>query len=231
MTLKNQAIQTALEGNWEEAISLNKVLLSENPNDIETLNRLALAYMVLGKIDKAKIAYQKVFKLDPLNPIAIKNLKCLKEKISKKSNGSTGLQLNNNFLEESGKTKVIELVNIATPRVLQMLRTGQSVILSIKRSKIFILNEENTYIGVLPDDIGKRLIRFIKNGNKYDAYIKCADIHKVIIFIKEIKRASRYKDHPTFTHLENNCLELDKNIKFKKNEEGTEQTSNKDQAE
>ncbi len=216
MTLKDQAIKKALDGNWEEAINLNKSLLLESPNDIETLNRLALAYMVVGKMEKAKSTYQKVFKLDPLNPIAIKNLKCLKEKISKskvKKNASPNFQINNNFLEETGKTKVIELINIAPPKIIQLLRIGQCVSLCIKRLKIFVLNEDNQYIGVLPDDIGKRLIRFIKSGNKYEAYIMCANTHKVIIFIKEVKRVTKLKDHPSFISVADAGLGLDKKLK------------------
>jgi hypothetical protein len=222
MTLKDQAIKTALEGNWTEAIECNKTLLKEFPDDTEALNRLALAYMVIGDMNKAKITYQKVFKLDPLNPIAIKNLKCLKEKVGKTKSKTEGIniQLTNNFLEETGKTKVIELINIAPAKTTQILRTGQKVNLSIKRLKIFILDEDNQYIGVLPDDIGKRLIRFIKNGNQYDTCIKSADAHRVTIFIKEIKRASKLKDHPSFAIIADIGLGLDKRIKSLGEEKG-----------
>jgi tetratricopeptide (TPR) repeat protein len=215
MTLKDKAIKTALEGNWKEAINFNKALLKESPDDAEALNRLALAYMVLGEMNKAKITYQKVFRLDPLNPIAIKNLKCLKEKIGKLKNTKTTLsiQLSNNFLEETGKTKVIELINIAPAKTIQVLRTGQRVNLCIKRLKIFILGEDDQYIGVLPDDIGKRLIRFIKSGNRYDACIKSADAHKVAIFIKETKRVSKFKDHPSFAIIADIGLCLDKKLR------------------
>ena len=80
MTLKNQAIQTALSGNWEEAIVLNKSLVDEDPKDIDALNRLALAYSIIGKAKEAKSTYLKVVDLDPLNAIALRNLKKLKEK-------------------------------------------------------------------------------------------------------------------------------------------------------
>ncbi|MBI3366867.1 hypothetical protein HY041_04550, partial [Candidatus Roizmanbacteria bacterium] len=40
---KNQAIQTALLGDWQNATVINKALLNSNPNDIEALNRLAFA--------------------------------------------------------------------------------------------------------------------------------------------------------------------------------------------
>lgn len=214
MTLKNQAIQTALEGNWQEAIIINKSLVHENPEDIEALNRLALAYTIMGKLREAKSTYQKVLILDPLNPIALRNLKRLKDKGLNLTGGKLNSSINNKFLEEPGKTKVVELVNIAQPKIVEALRTGQSLELSIKRLKIFAL-EEQQYIGVLPDDIAKRLIKFIKNGCKYEAYVKSANQHKVTIFIKEIKKTSRYKDQPSFTTITDSPLALDRNGKIK----------------
>lgn len=199
-TLKDKAIQTALTGNWQEAILANKELLKDDPKDIDTLNRLALAYTIVGKTKSAKMTYQKVLDIDPLNPIAIRNLKNLKG--SKKTQKATSLPsittLNNQFIEETGKTKIIDLINIAPISIIQTLRTGERVTLSIKRLKIFVLKNEKQYIGVLPDDIGKRLIKFIKSGNKYEAYIKSVNPHKVIVFIREIKRSGRFRNQPSF---------------------------------
>lgn len=197
MSITNQAIQTALQGNWTEAITLNKSLIKENPADIDALNRIALAYTIVGKVKEAKSAYQKVINIDPLNSIALRNLKKLKDKNIVITPVSGNYQINNHFLEQPGKTKVIELINIAQPKVIETLRMGQSLTLSIKRLKIFA-QEQNQYIGVLPDDIAKRLIKFIKAGAIYDAYVKSVNPHRVSIFVKEIKRAKRFKDQPSF---------------------------------
>lgn len=207
MTLKDKAIQTALKGNWQEAISANKELLEENPKDIDALNRLALAYTIVGKIKSAKMTYQKVLDFDALNPIALRNLKNLKNsKNPSKTDSYIMTILNNQFIEETGKTKVVDLINIAPASVIQTLRTGEKVDLSIKRLKIFVLKNEKQYLGVLPDDIGKRLIKFIKAGNKYEAYIKSINPHKVIIFIKELKRATRLKNQPSFLAIAESAL-------------------------
>lgn len=211
--LKQKAIQTALTGDWREAISLNKKLLLEDPRDIDCLNRLALAYTVTGKIKHAKATYKKVFELDPLNTIALKNLKKLKE-LNPKNCQLSDYQINNSFLEETGKTKIVELINIAQPRIIETLRTGQAINLSIKRSKIFVLKDKQ-YVGVLPDDIGKRLIKFMKFGNKYDAYVKSSGVHKVHVFIKEVKRAPRFKFQPSFVHTSETQFIFDKNNKLK----------------
>lgn len=211
MSLKNQAIQTALQGNWQEAILLNKKLIKEDPMDIDALNRLALAYTIIGKLKEAKTAYQKVVNIDPLNSIALRNLKRLKEQNLKVADPVT-YQINNKFLEEPGRTKVIELINIAQPKVIEGLRTSQSLVMSVKRLKIFVQDNEQ-YIGVLPDDIAKRLIKFIKSGCVYEAYVKSATPHKVSIFIKEIKKTSRYLDQPSFLSNSESSLVVSKSVR------------------
>lgn len=208
--LRDKAIQTALVGDWQTAIDTNKELLDENPKDIDALNRLALAFTVVGKINKAKTMYQQVLKIDPLNPIALRNLKNIKSSKASGTQSGLSLQLSNNFIEESGKTKVVELINLAPASIIQKLRTGEVVNLSIKRLKIFVLKGEKEYIGVLPDDIGKRLIKFINAGNKYEAYLKSVNPHKVIIFIKEVKRAAKFKNHPSFQTLSEPTLTFKK---------------------
>lgn len=199
--LKTQAIETALQGDWEEAIKLNKELLKEDPNDVEALNRMALAYMVLGKNTNARSTYKKVLDIDPLNSIALKNLKRIKpdsKKDKKEPETNFIIQVNNIFLEETGKTKIVDLINLAQAEVLSKLKTGQSVRLSIKRLKIFVHSENDSYIGVLPDDIGNRLIKFINGGSKYEAFVKSAKHNGVSIFIRELKRASRFREIPSF---------------------------------
>lgn len=210
---KHQAIQTALTGNWQNATSINKALLNQNPKDIEALNRLAFALTILGKIKDAQSTYKKVLEIDSLNPIALRNLKQLLSLSSKKNSKSNILPttINHTFLEETGKTRIIELVNVAQPRVINILRIGQSLKISIKRSKIFVQTDTNQYIGVLPDDIGKRLIKLIKGGNTYQTYVKSVNDGNVEIFIKEAKRANRFKDQPSFLQGSERSLILDKN--------------------
>lgn len=213
-SIKDEAIKAMLLGNWQNATSLNKTLLKENPNDIDTLNRLAYAFTVLGKLKDAKSTYNRVLKLDTLNQIALRNIKRLSEvgfRKALKNKSNNYKTLNHAFLEETGKTKIITLINLAQPKVITMLSAGQSLLICIKRSKIFIQDQNKQYIGVLPDDIGKRLIKLMKGGNEYDSYVKFANSHNVTIFIKEAKRASRYKDFPSFLLSTDQDLTLLKN--------------------
>ncbi|HSW47585.1 MAG TPA: hypothetical protein VLG67_00745 [Candidatus Saccharimonadales bacterium] len=194
ISLKSQAIQTALVGDWHNAINLNELILKEYPDDINTLNRLGFALLSVGNAKDAKTVYEKVLSLDMKNPIAIRNIKRLDGKNSTKSN----ITLNNLFIEETGKTKIIELVNIADKKVIADLRSGEKISIRIKRNKIFALDTEDRYIGMLPDDIGRRLTEFMNGGNIYDAYIWTVDDNKICIFIREVKRAKKYTNQPSF---------------------------------
>ena len=195
-SLKSQAIQTALVGDWHNAVTLNQSILLEEPNDIDTLNRLAFAFLSLGNTKDAKDLYEKVLMLDMKNPIAIRNLKRLNENTIKISH----TPLNNLFIEEPGKTKVMELINIADKKVIAYLRSGEMIDLRIKRNRIFALNTENQFVGMLPDDICQRLIKFINAGNEYEAYIRTVDSNRVSIFIRETKRVKKFRDQPSFVN-------------------------------
>lgn len=221
--LKSQAIQTALDGDWTQAISLNQEILKENPDDIETLNRLAFAYTISGDKKEAKALYQKVLQLDPRNPIALKNLNRLKNETDNVSSTVILKPLNTLFLEETGKTKVVELVNVAEQKTIAHLRTGEELTLSVKRLKVFVLDSNKKYIGVLPDNIGKRLIKFLTGGNHYETYVKSVNNNSVSIFVREIKRAARFKNQPSFLSNNEKSLVIEKNnTKIKKNQKPVE---------
>lgn len=208
-TLINQAIQTALTGDWQKAIDLNNEVLKETPHDINTLNRLGFAKLSIGDFDGAKKIYEKVLSLDMKNPIAQRNLKRLNSGNSIK----TSLQLNNLFIEETGKTKVIELVNVADKKVLSGLRSGEKISVKIKRSKIFALDQDDNFLGMLPDDICKRIIEFMNGGNEYDAYIWSVVDNKISIFVREIKRVKKYSNQPSFLSNENHKFKIKKTSK------------------
>lgn len=203
---KTQAIQTALTGDWNTAVSLNQTILEEFPDDIDTLNRLAFAYSSIGNVKQAKSLYQKVLALDSHNPIALRNLKRLN---GGGSSATHPIQMNNIFIEEPGKTKVIELINVAEKKILSRLRAGEHITLQVKRKKIFSLDSQNQYLGMLPDDVGRRLLEFINGGNEYEAYVKTIDNLRLLVFIKETKRSTRFKNQPSFPSFDKTKFALD----------------------
>lgn len=200
--LAPKAINAALKNNWEEAVGINLIILESDNKNTDALNRLAFAYLQLGNLKKAKTHYQQVIMLDPYNEIAKKNLtriSALKGKSNPlpKTDNNVGNNLNL-FIEEPGKTKCIQLIKIATPTTLSILRPAETIQLIPKKHTVMIENGNKIYLGVLPDDIGHKLSKRIKAGNKYEACIKSADKKNVVIFIREISRTKRFKDQPTF---------------------------------
>lgn len=204
--LETLAIEAALRQDWETAIKVNEELLKTTPHDIETLNRLAFALMEKGDLEKAKKHYQKILRLDHFNPIALKNLNKLDNirprafKKRLKTIGSQPTNLANLFLEEIGKTKVTKLKNIAEGHIISQLKSGDEVILSTKRRSVFILDKNKTYLGALPDDLSHRLIQFMKYGNKYQVFVKSVEKNCLTVFIKEVERASRFRNQPSFSN-------------------------------
>ena len=211
--LEKKAIKAALSGNWEEALSLNEEIVKEIPNDIGALNRLALAFWETGKLKKAKEKYKTVLELDRYNPIASKNLERIvdqeKRKVTKKTlkpNGGKIPPLAQIFLEEPGKTKVLNLLRVASPKILVELSCADRVFLSPKKRVIDVNREDGIYLGCLPEDVSQRLISLIEGGNHYDAYVKGVKRHSLEIFIKETFRSRRFKNLPSFSNLTRSFL-------------------------
>lgn len=200
LSLKDQAIKCALNNSWTEAIQINQSILEENPKDIDTLNRLGYSYLKCLELKKAKEMFEKVVSYDKTNPIAIKNLKKIQALSENKATENGNIHnINGLFIQETGKTKSIELRNLADKKTLLLLETADEVNLVLKRSRVFVQKSDKTYIGMLPDDIGMRLISLINGGNEYHACIMSADDKKVTIFVREIKKSKRFANQPSFT--------------------------------
>lgn len=201
--LYQQAIDAALDSRWDEALKINKKIIKLDPQNVDALNRQAKAYLELGKTNLAKKYYSESLKFDPYNPIAIKNLKIIKSFKSKGqvyvSNGHDHTRLSPSlFLQEPGKTKIVNLLKVAEPQKLSQAFCGMRVGMVIKNRKITIVDTNGNYLGVLPDDISHLLLRLFKGGNKYDLFIKSVRVNSLSIIIKEIFRSKRFKNQPSF---------------------------------
>ena len=108
-TLIQQAIDCSLKCLWDEAIDLNLEILSQNPDDIASLNRLAKCYLQLGDKKSAKAAYQKVLEHDKYNAVALKNLKTLNLAVATVPNEL----VREDFIENPGMTRTSSLIKVA----------------------------------------------------------------------------------------------------------------------
>lgn len=192
--LEKKAIDAALNQDWKNAIKYNKQILTINKNNLDTLLRLGFAYFQNKQYLEAKKYYKKALKIQPNNPTALENLKRIEVLLEKKQASKNKKEVNldpNLFLEIPGKTKTIFLVNLGQKNILAQLTVGEKVQLKVRRRKVEIRTTDNAYIGHLPDDISRRLQILMKAGSTFSAYIKEANLNKVIVFIKEEKRGKK----------------------------------------
>lgn len=199
--LHQAAIQAALNSHWETAIKINKEILKVDPQSIDALNRLAKAHFETGNYTLAKKYYSATLKYDPYNPIAQKNLKILK---ATKADGKglvaigSGKISSSLFLQEPGKTKVVNLLKVAEPQKLSQVYPGMQVNMVVKNRGVTVTTAAGGYLGVLPDDISYHILKLTKGGNKYEIFIKAVKVNGLIVLIKEVFRSKRFHNQPSF---------------------------------
>ena len=197
--MSEDAIAAALVQDWKKAIAINSSILKNDKSDLDALCRLGFAYLKSGQITRAKRIYQKVLTLDQYNQIATKNLKKLAS-LKKKDidETSVGIMSPMIFLEEPGKTKIVECVHVAPSTVLSGLSAGQEVALKARQHGVDVRSGP-TYIAALPDDMSFKLTKMIAGGNTYQVIIKAVDKKSVKVLIRELSRGKRFAKQPSFT--------------------------------
>jgi tetratricopeptide (TPR) repeat protein len=210
LDLASQAIDAALKHDWKTAVALNLQLLKSNPKDIDALNRLGKAYLQQGLKTKSEETYKKTLKVDKFNPIATKALETIKNYKVERGVGPTILSANSPmFLEEPGTTKTVNLTRLGDIKTLSHLQPGDEVYLAPREHCVSVVNQHQENVGRLPDDLASRLRPFLKAGSTYQVWIKSVDVHptnqakqNVRIFVREVIRAHKFKNIPSFPSTE-----------------------------
>jgi tetratricopeptide (TPR) repeat protein len=185
----DQAIQLALESKWEEAVALNRSILTVHANDVETWNRLGKSLLELGRYGEALEAYTKSVELDPINTIARRNvdrLAALQDVEPRRAEGVVKVA-QDLFIEEVGKTGLTALQGV-TRETLATLTAGDEVYLEPGRNLISIKNSADDIIGSIEPKLGLRLLRLIEGGNRYAAAVKSVSEGGAELIIKETYR-------------------------------------------
>ena len=185
--LAQTAIKKALKCDWDEAIKINKLLLSEDKNDTEALNRLARAYYESGNITLAKKASLKVLKIESTNKIAQKAVEKYKQSLPLRGKKTNSI-VTSDFIEEIGTTKQVQLLNLCSENIISTLDSGDEIFLSTHSHRVTAITHDKKYIGKLPDDLSARLRFLTKEGYEYKVVIKSANKESIKIIIKETKK-------------------------------------------
>ncbi len=193
------AISAALSRDWKRAIDVNASILKRDKKNIDALKRLGFALLMSGKLAEAKKTFQKVTRVDPYNQIALKNLRKLatvrQKDITRASTSQMSPML---FLEEPGKTKLVDCVHLAPLPVLSSLCPGNEVVLKTKNYTVELRSAGNAYLGALPDDLSFKLLKLIAAGNRYQVVVRSVKKNVLTVIIREVSRGKRFSHQPSF---------------------------------
>ena len=181
------AVALAIKSMWPEAAEANLAILNDSPDDLEAYNRLGKALSELGRVEEAKAAFQQALNLSPHNAIAAKNLDRLIQLGDEVPTGQGGGNSSPHaFIEESGKTGVTSLINLASAKVLLKMGPGQPIDLEIDGAGLKISNASGEYIGQVEPKLASRLVRLIEGGNRYETTVTSVSESELTVIIREI---------------------------------------------
>lgn len=181
-----QAIQLAMQGQWQEAAAVNRAIIAVFPNDVDAYNRLGKALTELGRYSKAREAYSKALELDPINSIAQKNLArlaTLDEGTAAQGEGGQKLSPQM-FISEMGKTGMTVLTRPAAKAAARMT-AGDQVFLRPQNKILVVESGQGEYLGEIEPKLGMRLIKLMEGGNQYAAAIATLSQDDIRVIIKE----------------------------------------------
>jgi tetratricopeptide (TPR) repeat protein len=176
----------AMQARWQEAVEINKEIIGNFPEDVDSYNRLGRAYMELGQYNLSREAYQKTVELDPYNAIANRNIRRLKDM---KEMGKTEIETDKvepqQFIEEIGKAGVVALEELAQKEKRASTVAGDKAVFKINGSYLVVENSRGEYLGRVEPKHAPRLIRLMLGGNKYSAAVVKSTAEGMTIMVHE----------------------------------------------
>jgi hypothetical protein len=194
------AISLAMQGKWQEAVSVNQALLEEYPEDVEACNRLGRALMELGEYSAARDAYGRTLDASPHNKIARKNMERLLRLVEEpQASRAEQHKLSADiFVRESGKAGVVGVEELASASVLARVTAGEEVVLAIADGTLLVQNKKGAYLGRVETKYERRLIRLMEGGNKYTAAISSLRDDEMKLVVKETYQDPSQVGHHSF---------------------------------
>jgi hypothetical protein len=196
----DDAVQLAIAGKWDEAVKLNRFILESFGSDEETQNRLGKALSELGKLKEAKASYEVALKLNPMNSIAKKNAARINALLHQKEGlkvGGTRVDLNL-FVEEMGKTIITTVDAPPNVDICSKVAAGDVAELRIDGDGIVAETSRGVRLGSLEAKLARRLIKFMRGGNRYQAGVTSCDGNTVKLIVRETYQDPHFAGKPSF---------------------------------
>ncbi|MGH2535673.1 MAG: tetratricopeptide repeat protein [Thermomicrobiales bacterium] len=194
--LAEDARNTALSGNWSEAITLNQSIIERFPRDAEAQNRLGHAYLELHQFSSALEAYTAALKIDPANMIARRNLQRLEllhqkgaiVDVQEGAGNGIAIPRTSVFIEEVGKTWVDELVNPIPREDLADVSSGEQLQIVVDGSRLVVTRATGERLGEIEAKTAERVIDLMEKGNRYEVYALGVSPRSLRVILREVFR-------------------------------------------
>jgi Tetratricopeptide repeat len=196
----DDAVQLAIAGKWDEAVKLNRFIIESFGADEEAQNRLGKALSEMGKLKEAKASYEAALKINPMNSIAKKNAARINALLHQKEGlkvGGTRVDLNL-FVEEMGKTVITTVESPASADICSKVAAGDVAELRIEGDGIATDTSRGVRIGLLEAKLARRLIKFMRGGNRYQAGVTSCDGNTVKLIVRETYQDPHFAGKPSF---------------------------------
>jgi hypothetical protein len=194
------AVQLAIAGKWDEAVKLNRFIIDNFGADEESQNRLGKALSELGKLKEAKASYEVALKLNPMNSIAKKNAARINALLHQKEGlkvGGTRVDLNL-FVEEMGKTVITNVDAPTNADICSKVAAGDVAELRIEGDGIVAETSRGVRLGLLEAKLARRLIKFMRGGNRYQAGVTSCEANTVRLIVRETYQDPHFAGKPSF---------------------------------
>ena len=191
--LDREAVNLALNGEWDRATEVNKAILELFPSDVDAMNRLVKALIEVGSYVDARAVLNQVSEVAPYNNIAKKNLARLDHLVENPDLANTGTARSDRkspaqpqtFIEESGKSATTVVRNSRGSNSRFHVSPSDPVVLFRDKNTIDIRTLDGEVLGQVEPKMGNRLARLIGGGNKYSAAVLAISEDGVSIMIRE----------------------------------------------
>ena len=191
--LDREAVNLALNGEWDRATEVNKAILELFPSDVDAMNRLVKALIEVGSYVDARAVLSQVSEVAPYNNIAKKNLARLDHLVENPDLANTEtsrsarkfLAQPQTFIEETGKSATTVIRNSRGSNSRFHVSPSDPVVLFRDKNTIDIRTLDGEVLGQVEPKMGNRLARLIGGGNKYSAAVLAISEDGVSIMIRE----------------------------------------------
>jgi len=188
-----EAIQHALQSQWQDAADLNQELLDRFGPDGDAYNRLGKALLELGRADDALAAYTHTLEMNPLNPVAVRQRAKIAGLLAARETVPTAAAPVDMhvFTEEPGKTALTRLPLREGDNPVRVA-PGDPLTLELVGDQLHLRTSRGIDLGQVEAKLARRMLKFVRGGNQYAGAVTHVEDQGVHVIIREVFQAPQF---------------------------------------